>query len=122
MRMQNLHETKKRAAAYIRVSTEDQTEYSPDAQRRALLKYAEDNGYEITESVLHRRGIREETPKSGRFYAHDSTRNPPAALTTPFLFQNRPLRQIARGQRCIQVASQTGVLGTGHFDNRKHRR
>jgi DNA invertase Pin-like site-specific DNA recombinase len=51
--MQNLHETKKRAAAYIRVSTEDQTEYSPDAQRRALLKYAEDNGYEIPESGFY---------------------------------------------------------------------
>lgn len=28
------------AAAYIRVSTEDQTEYSPDAQLRELQDYA----------------------------------------------------------------------------------
>lgn len=27
-----------KAAAYIRVSTEDQTEYSPDAQRKAIGK------------------------------------------------------------------------------------
>ena len=29
-------ETKQQAACYIRVSTEEQTEYSPEAQRRAL--------------------------------------------------------------------------------------
>ena len=29
-----------RAACYIRVSTEEQTEYSPDAQQRALVSYA----------------------------------------------------------------------------------
>lgn len=32
-----------RAALYIRVSTNDQTEFSPDAQRRALLEYAKRN-------------------------------------------------------------------------------
>ena len=32
------------AACYIRVSTEDQTEYSPDAQRRALTDYARSRG------------------------------------------------------------------------------
>ncbi len=31
----------KTAAAYIRVSTEDQTEYSPDSQRRKILEYAD---------------------------------------------------------------------------------
>ena len=30
-----------RAACYIRVSTEEQTEYSPDAQQRALVRYAQ---------------------------------------------------------------------------------
>lgn len=34
----------KNAAAYIRVSTEDQTEYSPDAQLRELRDYAAANG------------------------------------------------------------------------------
>ena len=33
------------AAAYIRVSTNDQTEYSPQAQRKALETYAKNNGY-----------------------------------------------------------------------------
>ena len=31
------------AAAYIRVSTDDQTEYSPDAQLKALRRYASQN-------------------------------------------------------------------------------
>ncbi len=33
------------AAAYIRVSTADQTEYSPDAQRHAIEKWAREHGY-----------------------------------------------------------------------------
>ena len=40
-------ETSLRAACYIRVSTEDQTEYSPDAQRKALESYAEQHGMTI---------------------------------------------------------------------------
>ena len=32
------------AAGYIRVSTEDQTEFSPEAQRKALARYAQANG------------------------------------------------------------------------------
>lgn len=35
------------AACYIRVSTEDQTEYSPDAQRKALESYARQHGMTI---------------------------------------------------------------------------
>ena len=35
------------AAAYIRVSTDDQTEYSPDAQRKAIENYAKSNGYAL---------------------------------------------------------------------------
>lgn len=38
-------ESPKVAAAYIRVSTDDQTEFSPDAQRRALDRYAREHGY-----------------------------------------------------------------------------
>ena len=34
-------------ALYIRVSTADQTELSPDAQQRLLLDYAKKNGIEI---------------------------------------------------------------------------
>lgn len=37
----------KSAAAYIRVSTEDQTEYSPEAQKRALKHWATANGWRI---------------------------------------------------------------------------
>ena len=33
------------AAAYIRVSTEDQAEYSPDAQLVEIRKYAAAHGY-----------------------------------------------------------------------------
>lgn len=35
--------TMQSAALYIRVSTDDQLEYSPEAQKKALLKYAKDN-------------------------------------------------------------------------------
>ena len=40
------------AAAYIRVSTEDQVEYSPDSQLRAIQSYAEKNGYYIPEQYI----------------------------------------------------------------------
>lgn len=37
----------KNACAYIRVSTEDQTEYSPDAQLAAIKAYCKTNGYRL---------------------------------------------------------------------------
>ncbi len=36
-----------RAALYIRVSTDDQTEYSPAAQKKALIEYAKKNNMEV---------------------------------------------------------------------------
>lgn len=42
------------AAAYIRVSTEDQTEYSPAAQLTALQRYADDNGYILDPAHIYR--------------------------------------------------------------------
>ena len=48
----------KLAAAYIRVSTEDQAEYSPDAQRRALSKWAAEHGcILLTEHIYVDKGI-----------------------------------------------------------------
>lgn len=44
-------ETWQEAACYIRVSTEDQTEYSPEAQRRALEHYARQ--HQLTISPEH---------------------------------------------------------------------
>ena len=32
-----------RASAYIRVSTDEQTEFSPDAQLKSIKKYCKDN-------------------------------------------------------------------------------
>ena len=40
------------AALYIRVSTDDQLEFSPEAQKRALIKYANDNGYLVYEKNI----------------------------------------------------------------------
>ena len=40
------------AAAYIRVSSERQDEYSPDSQIRLIREYAEKNGYEIPDSLI----------------------------------------------------------------------
>ena len=42
----------KPAALYIRVSTDDQLEFSPGAQKRALLKYANDNDYLVHKSNI----------------------------------------------------------------------
>lgn len=39
-------------ALYIRVSTEDQLEFSPDAQKRALLEYAKKNGYQVDDRYI----------------------------------------------------------------------
>ena len=47
--MNNINKT---AAFYIRVSTEDQTEFSPDAQLRSLTKYAENCGYLYNERII----------------------------------------------------------------------
>jgi len=41
------------AALYIRVSTDDQLEFSPDAQRRTLLNYAEQNNYSVNEKHIY---------------------------------------------------------------------
>lgn len=40
------------AAAYIRVSSERQDEYSPDSQIRLIREYAEKNGYELPDSLI----------------------------------------------------------------------
>ena len=43
----------KTAAAYIRVSTEGQTEYSPDAQLAEIRKYAVREGYRLPEEFIY---------------------------------------------------------------------
>lgn len=50
------------AAAYIRVSTNDQMEYSPDSQLDCILDYARKNGYELPEKYI----FREDDGISGR--------------------------------------------------------
>lgn len=40
------------AAAYIRVSTDDQEEYSPDSQVRLIREYARKNGYLLPEEYV----------------------------------------------------------------------
>ncbi len=40
------------AAAYIRVSTDDQLEYSPESQRKALIAYAKTAGYILTDDFI----------------------------------------------------------------------
>ncbi|MBQ2297203.1 MAG: recombinase family protein, partial [Ruminiclostridium sp.] len=41
------------AACYIRVSTEDQTEYSPEAQKRALEHYARQHGMVLSPDHIY---------------------------------------------------------------------
>lgn len=52
----------KTAAAYIRVSTSDQMEYSPDSQLQCIREYARKNGYLLPEKYI----FREEDGVSGR--------------------------------------------------------
>ena len=40
-------------AAYIRVSTEDQTEYSPDSQLRLIREYAQREHYLIPDEFVY---------------------------------------------------------------------
>lgn len=42
----------KTAAAYIRVSTEDQLEFSPDSQIKTIKKYAKEHGYNLPEKYI----------------------------------------------------------------------
>lgn len=42
------------AAAYIRVSTEEQTEFSPDAQLRAIRKYCKDKAIALSERHIYK--------------------------------------------------------------------
>ena len=44
----------KTAACYVRVSTEDQTEYSPDAQLRDIENYAKKNNIKILPQYIYR--------------------------------------------------------------------
>ncbi|MCI2105675.1 MAG: recombinase family protein [Intestinimonas sp.] len=58
----------KTAAAYIRVSTEDQMEYSPDAQMVEIRKYASTHGYLIpSEYIFVDEGISGKTTKRPAF-------------------------------------------------------
>ena len=52
------NQTRKMGAAYIRVSTDDQTELSPDAQKRLILNYGEKNNIDIAiEHIFFEHGI-----------------------------------------------------------------
>ena len=46
-----------RCALYIRVSTADQTELSPDAQQRLLLDYAKKNGIIISKDFIFEESV-----------------------------------------------------------------
>ena len=41
------------AAAYIRVSTDDQLEYSPDSQLLQIRRYAKDNGFFLPQTNVY---------------------------------------------------------------------
>ena len=43
----------KQAAAYIRVSTHDQEELSPDAQKRLIMEYAQKNDMLISNEHIY---------------------------------------------------------------------
>lgn len=47
-----MESTLKTAAAYIRVSTHDQEEYSPESQKKLIREYAKNNGYLLPEEFI----------------------------------------------------------------------
>lgn len=54
------------AAAYIRVSTENQTELSPSSQLKIIRKFADEKGYLIDEDFIFvTTEFREDMPTSG---------------------------------------------------------
>lgn len=53
-------------ALYIRVSTADQTELSPDAQQRLLLDYAKKNGIIISKDYVFEESVSGRMRISGR--------------------------------------------------------
>lgn len=53
------------AAAYIRVSTDDQLEFSPDSQLKLIQEYAEKSGITLLEEYIYT----EEEGRSGKSYA-----------------------------------------------------
>ncbi len=50
----SIESAKRIGACYIRVSTDDQTEYSPDSQERLIREYAEKNGIYIPSEYVFR--------------------------------------------------------------------
>ena len=64
-------QNKKIAAAYIRVSTDDQLEYSPDSQLKVIRQYAKNNGYLLPDDLV----FVEDEGRSGR-----SSKNRPEFL------------------------------------------
>lgn len=59
------------AAAYIRVSTEDQTEYSPDSQLKIIREYAGRNNYILPEEYVYiDEGISAKTTKKRTAFLH----------------------------------------------------
>lgn len=62
------------AAAYIRVSTDDQLEYSPDSQLVQIRRYAKANGFTPARGIhLYRRrgAFRPIQRKASRVFAND---------------------------------------------------
>ena len=49
-----IEQPKRIGACYVRVSTNDQTEYSPDSQERLVREYAEKNGIYIPSEYVFR--------------------------------------------------------------------
>jgi len=61
-----------KAAAYIRVSTDEQTEFSPSAQKRAIFEYASKNNIIINPNHIYiDEGISGRTAKKRPSYEND---------------------------------------------------
>lgn len=83
-------DNKREAAAYIRVSTDEQREFSPESQLDRILSYAESHGYSIKkENIFCDNGISgKSTEKREGFKSMiEKAKNKPTPLKQ-FLFGN----------------------------------
>ena len=111
------------AAAYIRVSTDDQLEYSPDSQLVQIRRYAKANGFTLPEEYI----FIEEEGRSGRYSVKrpeflqmiSTAKKKPKPFDAILVWKLFPFCPQPSGQHHLQVYVAQGTGNRGHLDQRK---
>lgn len=107
------------AAAYIRVSTDDQLEYSPDSQLVQIRRYAKANGFTLPEEYI----FIEEEGRSGRY----SVKRPEflqmisTAKKKPKPFDAILVWKYSRFAAAVRTASSTSLCCARNWESRSSR-